>query len=49
VEVKYQNQISNSDYNAIRKFKHGIIATKKTFEAKGQHVAIPLPILLLFV
>ncbi|MBI5036634.1 ATP-binding protein [Candidatus Micrarchaeota archaeon] len=49
VEVKYQNQIGGGDYRAIRKFKHGIIATKKTFEAKGQHVAIPLPILLLFV
>jgi hypothetical protein len=49
VEVKYQNQINNDDYNAIKKFKHGIIATKKTFEVKGQHVAIPLPILLLFI
>ena len=49
VEVKYQNQISGHDYNAIKKFKCGIIATKKTFEAKGHHVSIPLPILLLFI
>ena len=49
VEVKYQNQINGDDYNAIKKFKHGILATKKTFETKGQHVAIPLPILLLFI
>jgi len=49
IEVKYQNKINNDDYNAIKKFKHGIIATKQTFETKGYHVAIPLPILLLFV
>jgi predicted AAA+ superfamily ATPase len=49
VEVKYQNSIGNDDYNSIRKFKHGILATKRTYEARGQHVAIPLPMLLLFV
>jgi|GEM_PF-2731133 len=35
VEVKYQNKINNDDYNAIKKFKHGIIATKQKFETKG--------------
>ncbi len=49
VEVKYQNQIGSDDYNAIRKFKRGIIATKKTFEVKGNYCAIPVPILLLFI
>jgi predicted AAA+ superfamily ATPase len=49
VEVKYQNKITNDDYNSIKKFKHGIIATKQKFETKEHHVAIPLPILLLFV
>ncbi len=49
VEVKYQNQINSNDYKAIKKFKHGILATKQTFEIKGQHVAVPLHILLLFI
>ena len=39
----------NQDCKAITKFKHGMIATKKIFEVKGNHIAIPLPILLLFV
>lgn len=49
VEVKYQNHIGNDDYNAIKKFKCGIIATKQSFEVRGSHVAVPLPILLLFI
>lgn len=49
VEVKYQNQIATQDYNQIKKFKYGIIATKRTFEADGNHIAIPLPIFLMFI
>ncbi|MFH1588018.1 MAG: ATP-binding protein [Candidatus Diapherotrites archaeon] len=49
VEIKYQNQINSHDFNAIKKFRHGIIASKKTFEADGRHIAIPLPLLLQFI
>ena len=49
VEVKYQNQISSNDYHSIEKFKYGIIATKKTFEVRGNYIAIPMPVFLLFI
>lgn len=49
VEVKYQNQINSEDYGSIKKFRHGILATKNTTASAGNYVAVPLPILLLFV
>jgi len=49
VEVKYQNQIRSEDFRTLKKFKNGILVTKKTFETHGRYVAIPLPILLLFI
>lgn len=49
VEVKYQNRINPDDFRHIRKYKHGIIATKNSAFVDGRYVAIPLPMLLLFV
>jgi predicted AAA+ superfamily ATPase len=49
VEVKYQNKINPSDFKHIKKFKYGIIATKNYTFVDGRYVAIPLPMLLLFV
>ena len=49
VEVKYQNSISNSDYRNLKKFNKGILATKDELALGGNHPAIPVPLLLLFV
>lgn len=49
VEVKYQNQISSSDYKNLKKFGRGILATKNTLSLGSPYPAIPVPLLLLFV
>ncbi len=49
VEVKYQNNISNSDYKNLKKFEKGILATKDELALGTNHPAMPIPLLLLFV
>ncbi len=49
LEVKYQEQITSSDYGSLQDFKCGALITKNTLEKNGRYVAIPLSIFLLLI
>jgi len=50
VEVKYQNELNDGDYRGIRKFRRGILVTKKTADFSHAHYpAIPLSLFLMFI
>jgi predicted AAA+ superfamily ATPase len=49
VELKYQNQIQNSDYKGLYTFKKGILLSKNKFDVTGNYVTIPVSLFLLLI
>lgn len=49
VEVKYQEKISSQDFRNLKKFENAVLATKNELSLGGNHPAIPISLLLLFV